>query len=95
MRELDSTIDAALLYGDEPSDDMESYIKEYNATAVHPHYNNVNEKIIDICNRNNIKIRTWTVNNEDDMERMVKFGIDTIITNYPDKALAIRDSIQK
>ena len=95
MRELDPTIDAGLLYGDEPSEDMEAYIKEYNATAVHPHYNNVNEKIIDICNRNGIKIRTWTVNGEDKMEEMIKFNIDTVITNYPDKAIEIRDSIQK
>ena len=95
MREFDNSIDAGLLYGDEPSDDMESYIKEYDATAVHPHYNNVNEKIIDICTRNNIKIRTWTVNDEPDMEEMVKYGVDTVITNYPDKAITIRDSIQK
>lgn len=95
MRELDPTIDAGLLYGDEPSEDMESYIKEYNATAVHPHYNSVNEKIVEICERNGYKIRAWTANDAEDIEAMVKFGIDTVITNYPDRGLNIRDSIQK
>lgn len=85
MREYDPSIDAGLLYGEEVSEDMESYIKEYNATAVHPYFSSVNDKIIDICNRNGYKIRAWTVNEPEDIEAMVKLDIDTVITNYPDR----------
>jgi glycerophosphoryl diester phosphodiesterase len=31
----------------------------------------------------------WTVNEEADMQRMIALGVDTIITDYPDRLVAL------
>ena len=40
-------------------------------------------------------VSPWTVNEEKDMEKWLKKGVDCIITNYPDKALALREKYEK
>lgn len=42
-----------------------------------------------------LKVRVWTVNKKEDMERFIKADLEAVITNYPDKALEIRKSLQK
>lgn len=36
-----------------------------------------------------IKVHYWTVNDEAEMERLLKLGADGIITDYPDRAVAV------
>jgi glycerophosphoryl diester phosphodiesterase len=31
----------------------------------------------------------WTPNSEEDLKRCIRMGVDTVITNYPDRALAL------
>lgn len=38
----------------------------------------------------NITINAWTVNRREDMEDMLRKGIDGVITNFPDRFLEIR-----
>ena len=45
----------------------------------------LNEKFIKGAHKKNIPIYAWTVNEIDDMNRLIKSGIDGIITDYPDK----------
>ena len=54
-----------------------------------PHFSLVNEQTVDYCNRQNIKIVPWTVNETADLERMKTFKLDGIITDYPDRAIKI------
>jgi glycerophosphoryl diester phosphodiesterase len=41
------------------------------------------------CRTRKIKIVPWTVNEIVDFERMKKFDLDGIITDYPDRAVKI------
>lgn len=62
------------------------YAAMVGAKAVHPNFHSIDTEVIKQCRQHGIMINTWTVNEEKDMERLAKAGIDGIITNYPDIA---------
>jgi glycerophosphoryl diester phosphodiesterase len=39
----------------------------------------------------NLKVQVWTVDAEPDMERLLDWGVDALITNRPDIAVPVRD----
>lgn len=43
----------------------------------------------------NVKISVWTVNDEELMKKLLKKHVDSIVTNYPDKALKMRNTLKK
>jgi glycerophosphoryl diester phosphodiesterase len=49
----------------------------------------ITKKFINTAHQNNIEIWKWTVNSLKQMKELSTFGIDGIITNYPDKALKV------
>jgi glycerophosphoryl diester phosphodiesterase len=54
-----------------------------------PHFSLVDENTISFCQKNNMKIVPWTVNEIADLEKMKKFKLDGIITDYPDRAIKV------
>lgn len=50
----------------------------------HENYHLLTEEFIEKAHKKNIKIHVWTVNKREDMARLIKMGIDGIITDYPD-----------
>jgi glycerophosphoryl diester phosphodiesterase len=40
----------------------------------------------------NLPIQVWTVNEEADMRRLLDWGVDGLITDRPDRAMAVRDA---
>ncbi len=57
----------------------------------HPHHSMVNERFMDWARQKNYRVNTWTVNEPDEMHRLLALGVDGIITDRPDllaKALA-------
>ena len=51
-----------------------------------PHYRLLNEDKIARLHKQSIKVIPWTVNQRDDMVRLKEWGVDGIITDYPDRA---------
>ena len=49
--------------------------------AIHPHYNITDKEIVDFAHDNGLKVNVWTVNDKDDMERLIQLGVDGIITD--------------
>jgi len=39
------------------------------------------------CHKNDIEINAWTVNEMEDIERMIKLGVDIISSDYPNRIL--------
>ena len=46
----------------------------------------VNKNIVSTAHKNGKKVFVWTVNDENDIERMISMGVDNIITDRPDVA---------
>jgi glycerophosphoryl diester phosphodiesterase len=49
--------------------------------AVHPHYKGVNRDLVEYAHSNNLKLNVWTVNEKEDMQRMIDIGVDGIISD--------------
>ncbi|MFN7038847.1 MAG: glycerophosphodiester phosphodiesterase [Alphaproteobacteria bacterium] len=52
---------------------------------INPHYEHITEGFIKEIHCLRLKSLAWTVNNEEDIERLKKMKIDGIITDYPEK----------
>lgn len=79
---LDRTIKTGALYWDcifEPY----NYVQMLGANALHPEYNSVTREIVEKAHDNNLEVNVYTVNNKEDMKKMIDLGVDAIITNYP------------
>lgn len=84
IRKLLPTAKTALLYS-EGFMDIGEYARRNGAYAVHPSLRNMEYPGIDIvreCHEKGVKVHVWTVDEEGDMERMRKMGVDAVITNY-------------
>lgn len=82
-----------LLYADGYID-MPMYGASLGADALHPAlYNLQYPDFIGLCRKKNLKIHVWTVNRKEDMKKLCELGIDAIITNYPDRAIKVREAL--
>jgi glycerophosphoryl diester phosphodiesterase len=66
---------------------MPIYIPAADAFQIpeyHGDYHLLTEKFIEKAHKKKIKIHVWTINEKKDMERLIKLGVDGIITDHPD-----------
>jgi glycerophosphoryl diester phosphodiesterase len=56
----------------------------FRPTLYSPQYRLVNAELVQACQRQGIKVIPWTVNTAADIEKLVRQGVDGIITDYPD-----------
>ena len=58
-----------------------------------PNYRQVTATLVRKAHAANIKVIPWTVNDEVAMRRMVHAGVDGLITDYPDRAIALLEEM--
>ena len=63
--------------------ELPELIKALGGSAWHPNYKDVNKEIIQISHDKGLPVNVWTVNRESDMLRMIDYGVDGIMTDYP------------
>ncbi len=86
LKALNPNAKAGLLYAD-GTINMPTYTKELGMDAIHPAlYNLQYEGVVEECKQLGLKINTWTVNEEEHLLFAKQFGVDAVITNYPDRA---------
>jgi glycerophosphoryl diester phosphodiesterase len=52
--------------------------------ARHPHFSDVDARYVDWAHTHGYRINVWTVNELDDIQRMMALGVDMIISDVPD-----------
>lgn len=58
--------------------------EKVNAVSIHPQYTMLTEEIVQEL-QENFKVFTFTVNNLNPIERIKSYGVDGIITDFPDR----------
>jgi glycerophosphoryl diester phosphodiesterase len=54
-----------------------------------PYYLLVNEKLVNYAHQQKMLVIPWTVNKPIEIKRIMSLGVDGIITDYPDRAMAV------
>lgn len=84
MRAINPTIGIAVLTEDDPLEAL-PIARELNAIAINPNFNTLTAENVAQMQKEGYKVFTWTVNEPDEIEKMNEFGVDGIITNYPER----------
>ncbi|RMG30770.1 MAG: glycerophosphodiester phosphodiesterase [Bacteroidetes bacterium] len=54
-----------------------------------PYFKLVDEEVVKFCHTKGMKLIPWTVNEQTDIQRMLELGVDGIISDYPDRVVAL------
>ncbi len=84
MRELHPDIAIAVLTEENPLDAI-PIAKELNAIAINPDFEKLTEENVLAIKEAGFKIYTWTVNEEQDIIKVKRMGVDGIFTNFPER----------
>ncbi|HEY0206985.1 MAG TPA: glycerophosphodiester phosphodiesterase family protein, partial [Acetobacteraceae bacterium] len=54
-----------------------------------PHHPDLTENLLDRARDLGLQVIPWTVNSAEDIQRLMDWGVDGLITDWPDRALAL------
>ncbi len=63
-------------------------LRETGSPILSPRYDRLKRKDVTRLQARGVQIIPWTVNEPDDIRRMIAWGVDGIISDYPDRVLA-------
>lgn len=73
-----------------------AYAKSIGADCLHPFFRfGLMDEQVQNAHREGLKVNVWTVDDPEDMLKVYRQGADGIISNKPDLALTLRDTILK
>ncbi|TDN95653.1 glycerophosphoryl diester phosphodiesterase [Salegentibacter sp. 24] len=84
MRKLDKNVPLGILSKASVTEAIELG-KLLSASAIHPSLGIVTRDNVKASHENGFKVNVWTVNEFQDIERIKKFGVDGIISDFPDR----------
>jgi len=89
LKKADSRIETGLLYApDLPIYLSRAWLRPWaRPDALHPEYVMVDEAYMRWAQKKGYPVNVWTVNEPEDMRRMIDLGVNIIITDYPDRLL--------
>lgn len=93
LKELNPSCKTGLLYSDGWIDPA-GYAKKWGVGALHPAlYHMQDEELVQQAKARELAVHVWTVNREADIRRVIRTGVDAVITNYPDLAVGIAQEV--
>jgi glycerophosphoryl diester phosphodiesterase len=89
-KEIDRTIGTGLLYG-YPLLDAAAYAQSHGMDALHPRVSclSYSPELVGEAHGKGLKVHVWTANTEEDIRFCIARGVDSIISNYPDRLGAL------
>jgi glycerophosphoryl diester phosphodiesterase len=69
--------------------DAWNYAKSLGASAIHPLHTLVTHEVVSRSRECGILVRPYTVDDEDETQRLIHLGVDGIVTNEPDRVKKI------
>ena len=81
---LNSKVPLAVLTQASVEQAME-WAEEFSTNIIHPHFSLLTEDNCKLATEKGFKINTWTVNDATDIERIKKYKINGIISDFPDR----------
>lgn len=84
MRELNADIAIAVLTEEDPLKAIPT-ARELNAVAINPWYKSLTAETVSILHDAGFKVYTYTVNEPEDIDKVLSYGVDGIFTNFPDR----------
>jgi len=84
VRELDKDVPIGILSKANMTQAIELG-KQLKAAAIHPSIGIITRKNVIAAKEAGFKVNVWTVNEPEEIERMIAFGVDGIISDYPDR----------
>ncbi len=63
--------------------ELPKIIKSQGGKALHPYHKDITKKLVDISHQEDLPVNVWTVNEENDMLKMIEYDVDGIMTDYP------------
>lgn len=94
-KEIDDSCKTAFLYHPNSPDSAKmlfypiSFAKKIKVDALHPMDVYVNSAYVKAAHNAGLKVNVWTVNKESKIEKMIKLGVDGIITDCPDRVRTV------
>lgn len=89
IKKQDSSIQVALLVEEDDSIEAQLSQLSYQPEIISPYFKLLSQEIIQDYQGKGFKIIPWTVNSIDEMQLLIDYKIDGIITDYPDRLVKL------
>lgn len=63
--------------------------KEREATGLHPNFKLLTKEFVKEAQKQGFVFRPYTINEYDDLRKMIDYGVDVIITDWPSRAFEL------
>lgn len=93
-REYGEEVRTALLTS-EPVDDLVRRATDINANSINPFFLTVTQELVQEAHDAGLWVVPWTVNDDDIVRELVSWGVDGIITDFPDLCASVIAELEK
>lgn len=92
VHQLDRLLMTGLLFDSDPERMVREAIR-VGARQIAPRGDCVSRELVDDAHRRGLQVVTWTIDEPDLMRTLVAMGVDGIISNHPDRLIAVLDAM--
>ncbi len=88
VRQLDPLVVTGFLFSDRLPTAVATAV-DSGARQLLPRTDRVSRELVTEAHAHDLRVVTWTANTADEMRKLISAGVDGIITNYPDRLVAL------